>query len=75
MILLILSLFAQADETEITIDFEDVDITADNQKPDFVFISEQSRPEFRPLAAEFIIDPMFSHITTKKETQKFIKSK
>ena len=50
MILLILSLFAQADETQITeIDFESVEIIGDVRKPRFERIVEVKRPVFKSL--------------------------
>ena len=49
MTLLILSLFAQADETEITIDFESVEVIGNLKGPSFQRVNETQRPNFEPL--------------------------
>ena len=50
MTLLILTLFAQADETQTTeIDFESVEITGKLQGPSFHLVSEVQRPKFNSL--------------------------
>ena len=62
MILLILSLFAQADETQITeIDFESVEIIGEVRKPRFQRIVEVKRPTFKSLAT-FCVREMFDPI-------------
>ena len=67
MILFILTLFAQAGETQITeIDFESIELQAEFKKPRFQYIAEQKRPQFKPLSLEYIIEPTFA-IQTKKD--------
>jgi hypothetical protein len=65
MTLLLITLFnAQADDTTTyapvtTIDFEDVDVSANTTKPQIVFIQETKRPDFQPgdLIEMFIVEP------------------
>ena len=50
MILFILTLFAQADETKTEIDFEAIEITGEVKKPSFAYIEIVERPKFKSLS-------------------------
>ncbi len=70
-LLLVTLLNAQADDTTpqyspvTTIDFENVDISANTTKPQIVFIQETKRPDFKPgdLIELFIVEPTKKPIT------------
>ena len=71
MLLLITLFNAQADDTPqyapvTTIDFEDVDVSADATKPQIVLIQETKRPDFQPgdLIEMFIVEPTRRPLTT-----------
>ena len=49
MTLLILSLFALAEETTTEIDFEEVEIVGEVKRPSFAYIEVTKRPVFRPI--------------------------
>ena len=49
MTLLILSLFAQAEDNQTEIDFEAAEITGQMNRPSFQLVSETKRPQFEPL--------------------------
>ena len=70
-LLLITLLNAQADDTPTyapvtTIDFEDVDVSANTSKPQVVFIQETKRPDFQPgdLIEMFIVEPTRRPLST-----------
>ena len=69
-LLLVTLLNAQADDTPTyapvtTIDFEDLDVSANTTKPQIIFIQETKRPDFKPgdLIELFIVDPTKKPIT------------